>query len=158
CALRLPKYYRTKRLTTERAHQYLRVVGLDHLADEDASSLALGTRRLVEVARALCANPRLLLLDEPASGLSASEVERLGKIIRLAARNGVTVVLIEHNFGFVAEVSDSVHVLHLGELIASGTPAEVGRDPRVVSSYLGESALTDDEDTAAAAPVRTPVA
>jgi branched-chain amino acid transport system permease protein len=154
CALRLPKYYRTKRLTTERAHQYLRVVGLDHLAGEDASSLALGTRRLVEVARALCANPRLLLLDEPASGLSTSEVERLGKIIRLAARSGVTVVLIEHNFGFVAEVSDSVHVLHLGELIASGAPAEVGRDPRVVSSYLGESAAAEEEEKGTAVSAR----
>jgi branched-chain amino acid transport system permease protein len=142
--LRWRRYYRSKAATLTRAHRYLRVVGLDQLAGEDASSLALGTRRLVEVARSLCANPRLLLLDEPASGLSFSEVERLGRIVRLAAADGVAVVLIEHNFGFVSRVSDVVHVLHLGGLIATGTPAQVRQNPRVVDSYLGESAHAGD--------------
>jgi branched-chain amino acid transport system permease protein len=137
-------HYRSRAATLARAHRYLSVVGLDQIADEDASSLALGTRRLVEVARALCAHPRLLLLDEPASGLSNREVERLGRIVRLAAADGVAVVLIEHNFGFVSRVSDVVHVLHLGELIATGSPEEVRQDPHVVDSYLGESAHAAD--------------
>jgi branched-chain amino acid transport system permease protein len=156
-ALRLPRFFESKRATEDRAHRYLRAIGLDHLAFEDAGSLALGTRRMVEVARALCSSPRLLLLDEPASGLSASEVERLGRIVRLAARDGVAVVLIEHNFGFVAEVADAVHVLHLGELIASGTPVEVGRNPQVVSSYLGESAPMKSGRAAANHVKRTPL-
>jgi branched-chain amino acid transport system ATP-binding protein len=106
------------------------------------------------VARALCAHPRLLLLDEPASGLSSREVERLGRIVRLAAADGVAVVLIEHNFGFVSRVSDVVHVLHLGELIATGSPEEVRQDPRVVDSYLGESAHAAEGDQERAAVVR----
>jgi ABC-type branched-subunit amino acid transport system ATPase component len=147
-------HYRSRAATLARAHRYLGVVGLDQIADEDASSLALGTRRLVEVARALCAHPRLLLLDEPASGLSNREVERLGRIVRLAAADGVAVVLIEHNFGFVSRVSDVVHVLHLGELIATGSPEEVRQDPRVVDSYLGESAHAAEGDQDRAAVVR----
>ncbi len=147
-------HYRSRAATLARAHRYLGVVGLDQIADEDASSLALGTRRLVEVARALCAHPRLLLLDEPASGLSSGEVERLGRIVRLAAADGVAVVLIEHNFGFVSRVSDVVHVLHLGELIATGSPEEVRQDPRVVDSYLGESAHAAEGDQERAAVVR----
>ena len=147
-------HYRSRAATLARAHRYLGVVGLDQIAEEDASSLALGTRRLVEVARALCAHPRLLLLDEPASGLSHREVERLGRIVRLAAADGVAVVLIEHNFGFVSRVSDVVHVLHLGELIATGSPEEVGQDPRVVDSYLGESAHAAEGDQDRAAVVR----
>jgi branched-chain amino acid transport system permease protein len=137
---RLPRYWRARRADRERALIPLDLVGLAHLADDEASSLSLGTRRLVEVARALCGEPRLLLLDEPASGLSDEEVERLGRAIRAAAASGTTVVLIEHNFGFVTSVSDTAHVLHIGRLIASGPAKTIGEIPAVIESYLGSSA------------------
>ena len=135
--LRLPRYWAARRADRREALRLLEFVGLAHLADEEAVSLSLGTRRLVEVARALASKPRLVLLDEPASGLSDEEVELLGRVIRAAADAGATVVLIEHNFRFVGSVSDVVHVLHVGGLIASGTATEVANDPRVVESYLG---------------------
>ena len=135
--LRLPSYRRARREDREQARAALRLVGLEALAEHDAASQPLGIRRLLEVARSMCGAPGLLLLDEPASGLSENEVERLGAVITAAARAGATVILIEHNFGFVARVSDVVHVLHLGALIASGSADEVARDPQVVASYLG---------------------
>jgi branched-chain amino acid transport system permease protein len=137
---RLPRYYRIRRADRAIALALLASMGLAHLADETAVSLPLGTRRLVEVARALCANPRLLLLDEPASGLSDQEVGRLAELISDVARAGMTVLLIEHNFGFVTSVATTAHVLHLGELIASGPASVIGDDPRVIQSYLGEDA------------------
>ena len=96
--LRLPRYWRSRRADRREALVLLELVGLAHLANQEASSLSLGTRRLVEVARSLSATPGLLLLDEPASGLSEEEVNRLGEVITAAAKAGATVVLIEHNF------------------------------------------------------------
>lgn len=136
--LRMPKYWRSRRTDRREALVLLELVGLTSLADQDASSLSLGNRRLVEVARALCGRPGLLLLDEPASGLSTEETERLGQVITAAARAGAAVILIEHNFSFVTSVSDSAHVLELGKLIASGTPATIAKDPLVIESFLGQ--------------------
>jgi branched-chain amino acid transport system permease protein len=134
---RLPKFHRSRKADREHAEALLQLVGLADIADEEAQELSLGTRRLVEVARALCAEPRLLLLDEPASGLSEEEVDRLGAVIRAAADAGATVILIEHNFRFVTRIADIAHVLHLGELIASGPAATIGDNPAVIESYLG---------------------
>jgi ABC-type branched-subunit amino acid transport system ATPase component len=140
--LRLPRYWRSRAADREHALLMLELVGLAAFADEEAGQLSLGMRRLVEVARALCAEPGLLLLDEPASGLSADEVARLGRVVRAAAEAGATVILIEHNFGFVTSVADTAHVLHLGTLLASGAPAELGQDPKVIASYLGEGSAS----------------
>jgi branched-chain amino acid transport system permease protein len=139
--LRLPSYRRSRRADRDEALAALERVGLADVADAEAGTLALGTRRLVEVARSLCADPRLLLLDEPASGLGSAELETLGRVVTEAAAAGATVVLIEHNFRFIVDISTTVHVLHLGELIATGRAEEIGDDERVIESYLG-SAVT----------------
>jgi branched-chain amino acid transport system permease protein len=136
---RLPRHHAMRKADHAAALALLGMIGLEDIADDDAASLPLGTRRLAEVARSLCGNPGLLLLDEPASGLSDEEVERLGELVTDIARSGATVVLIEHNFEFVTRVAETIHVLHLGELIASGPAAAVATDPRVIASYLGES-------------------
>jgi branched-chain amino acid transport system permease protein len=155
--LRLPRYWRALRGDRAKAAALLEQVGLGRLALTEAAKLPLGTRRLVEVLRSLCAGPGVVLLDEPASGLNEEEVTRLGEILRSVAAAGTTVILIEHNFRFVTSVSDQIHVLHLGQLLASGTPQEVRRDPRVIDSYLGQSPEASLEDGAiVAASRRTP--
>jgi len=110
-------------------------------AAELAQKLGLrdeGTRRLLEVARALTARPALLLLDEPASGLDVEDVRRLGRLIRASAAAGATVIVIEHNFQMMLEVADVINVLRAGRLIATGPPAEIRTNRAVMESYLGE--------------------
>jgi branched-chain amino acid transport system permease protein len=135
--LRLPSYRRTAKADRAETTTVLRLVGVDHLADVEAASLPAGTRRLVEVARALASKPKVLLLDEVASGLDEDEIERLADLIRAIRDAGTTVVLVEHNFKLVLELADVIRVLAQGELIASGTPAEIENHPRVLAEYLG---------------------
>jgi branched-chain amino acid transport system permease protein len=137
--LRLPRYWRAQRADRREAMALLDLVGLTGVASQEAASLPLGSRRLVEVVRALCSEPGVVLLDEPASGLSDEETERLADLIARLAAAGVTVVVIEHNFRFIRSISHAVHVLHFGELIASGTAGEVAQDRQVIESYLGEA-------------------
>jgi len=135
---RLPRLWRAQRADTREAMALLDLVGLRDVADVEATSLPLGTRRLVEVVRSLCSEPGVVLLDEPASGLNEEEVERLAQIVIRLKDAGATVVVIEHNFRFISRISQTVHVLHLGELIASGTADEIAEDRQVIESYLGE--------------------
>ena len=138
--LRLPRYRAALRRDREEAMRLLDATGLGHLAKAAASELPLGTRRLLEVARALTARPKLLLLDEPASGLDVEDVRRLGRLIRATAAAGATVIVIEHNFQMMLETADVINVLRAGRLIASGRPSEIRSNPAVMESYLGEQA------------------
>jgi len=114
-------------------------VGVSDLADSVAGDLPTGSARLVEIARALATMPRLLLLDEPASGLDDSETERLGKLLRELASDGLGVLLVEHDMDLVMHVCDRIHVLDLGNIISVGTPAEIQHDEAVLRAYLGTS-------------------
>lgn len=115
----------------------LQRVGLTELAEQTAGDLPTGSARLVEIARALATKPRLLLLDEPASGLNESETDHLGLLLRSLASEGLGVLLVEHDVGLVMRVCDSIYVLDLGLIIAHGTPEEIKHNPQVLTAYLG---------------------
>lgn len=136
--LRTPRFFREERAMRERAEAALGFVGLDAVGDLAAGHLPFGSQRLLEIARALCAEPKVLLLDEPAAGLNIKETSALGALIRKIVDRGVTVVMVEHDMDLVMEISDRVLVLNYGEVIAGGTPAEVQKDAAVVAAYLGE--------------------
>jgi branched-chain amino acid transport system ATP-binding protein len=120
----------------------LELLGLTADRDRLPSDLSHGHRRLVGVARALAASPRLLLLDEPAAGLDTAESEALGARLRDMADTGVAVFLIDHDMGLVLEVCDLIHVLDFGQIIATGTPEEIRTHPGVIAAYLGQAAET----------------
>jgi branched-chain amino acid transport system ATP-binding protein len=147
-ALRLPRHWSEERAIGERAEQALEQVGLVDWADRDAAALPLGQQRRLQVARALCSRPRLLLLDEPASGLRAGERAVLADLVEQLRGEGLTMLLIEHDVGFVTRLADRVTVLNLGQVIAEGTPQEVTADPRVIRAYIGGSAPAGDSASA----------
>jgi branched-chain amino acid transport system ATP-binding protein len=120
------------------AMEYLHAVGLEHLAEERAAALSHGDQRLLEVAVALAAKPKLLLLDEPTAGMSPLETERTVALIKkLVADNGLSILIVEHDVGVVFTISDTITVLHNGKVLTSGSPEAVRNDQRVQEIYLG---------------------
>ena len=135
--LRLPSMVRADTETEAQAIDLMNYVGLGAWIDADADAMPYGALKRLEIARALAAKPRLLLLDEPAAGLNPVETASIDELIKRIARSGTTVVLVEHDMKLVMGVSDHVLVLDYGRKLAEGTAAEVRANPEVIRAYLG---------------------
>jgi branched-chain amino acid transport system ATP-binding protein len=138
CAFKLPGHIREEKYIRERGLQWLEFTGMVELAEVTAGNLPFGKGRLLEIARALALEPRMILMDEPAAGLNSHETIGLAALIRRIRESGVTVVLVEHDMDLVMDVCDAVVVLNLGRKLAEGTPREIQENTAVITAYLGE--------------------
>lgn len=148
--LRLPRYLGAVRRDRQAVYDVLEATGLAAVADADARSLPLGTRRILELARALVSRPSLVLLDEVASGLDEDEILALSDVVRAVKAAGATVLLVEHNFALVRDLADRVVVLSQGKVVTQGPPDEIARHPEVLQHYLGEAPKGTVPETIAA--------
>ncbi len=136
--LRLPGFRRAEREAVARARDVLELVGLADKAETRAAALPYGDQRRLEIARALASAPRLLLLDEPAAGMNPAETDALKTLVRRIRDAGTTVLLVEHDMGFVMDLSDRITVLNFGRRIFEGSPLEVRQETTVIEAYLGQ--------------------
>ena len=142
CILKLPMVKAQDKIIKEKSFELLKFVGLEQKAEYKASSLPYGEQKKLELARALAANPQLLLLDEPVAGLNLSEAQEVAELLlKLKNEFNITIVLIEHNMNIVMDLSQKIIVLHYGEKIAEGTPQEIQNNPMVIKAYLGGSCI-----------------
>ena len=137
-AVRLPSVIREEKRVRRMAMEALEFCGLLDVADMPADALPYGILKKLEIARALAARPRLLLMDEPAAGLNDTETMEMCGLIKRICQSGITIILVEHNMSLVMEISHHVLVLNYGELLAQGSPYEVQHNQEVISAYLGE--------------------
>ncbi len=135
--LRLPRFRAEERRAVARARAALDLVGLADKAGQRAQALSYGDQRRLEIARAMAPEPRLILLDEPAAGMNPAETEALAVLVRRLSGFGATVLLVEHDMGFVMDISDTVTVLNFGKRIFEGAPQAVRQEPAVIEAYLG---------------------
>ena len=135
---RVGRYFKEEEEIDKEAHQLLTIFHLDDKANEVAKNLPYGAQRRLEIARALAAKPKLLLLDEPAAGMNPQETKELMEMIRWIRQEfGLTILLIEHDMSLVMGICERIYVLEYGEIIAEGTPAEIKENPEVIRAYLG---------------------
>jgi branched-chain amino acid transport system ATP-binding protein len=134
---RLPGMRSEEKRIRQKALEFLDFVSLAALAEADAGTLPLGKQKILEIARALATEPRLILLDEPAGGLNMRETEELGDLIQEIKKLGVTVLLVEHDMNLIMDISDRILVLDFGKVLASGTPARIKENRAVIEAYLG---------------------
>ncbi|MBP2632800.1 MAG: Sulfate-transporting ATPase [Firmicutes bacterium] len=137
--LRIGRYFREEDEIEQKAIDFLKIFKLDHKKDEIAKNLPYGEQRRLEIARALAAKPKLLLLDEPAAGMNPQETQALMEMISWIRKEfGLTILLIEHDMNLVMGICERIYVLEYGSIIAHGTPNEIKNNPQVIKAYLGE--------------------
>jgi branched-chain amino acid transport system ATP-binding protein len=134
---RVPWMILEEKKTFDQAMEILSFVGIEELAYRKSSELPFGWQRLLEIARALASNPKLLLLDEPAAGLNATETQQLGQLLKKIRAKGITLLLVEHDMSLTMEICDKIVVLDQGKKLAEGTPRQVQSDTAVMAAYLG---------------------